>query len=80
VKARLNYHDVVLIDEVHESMLFVDSSRPTARQDMSECFRLTNSIGGIAHRILKETVESLEHCVVVGLPIQVVLPTEGSED
>jgi hypothetical protein len=80
VIARLEYYDAVTIDEINQSMFFIDSSRPAARQYMSEWFGFSDSLGWAAHRFLKEAIQSLEYRLVVGLPIEVVLPTEGSED
>jgi hypothetical protein len=49
MKARLENHDVVAIDEVHESVFSIDSTRRTTREKVSKIFRLANAFRWVAH-------------------------------
>jgi hypothetical protein len=71
--------DVIVFNEVYESVFLVDSTRPTARQHVSKRFGLSDPFEWRAHRFVEKAIDALKHCIVVGLPIEIVLPPEGGE-
>jgi hypothetical protein len=71
--------DVVSFHQVYESVLLVDSTRPTTGEHVSKRFGFSDPFEWGAHRFVEKAVDSLKHRLVVGLPIEVVLPPEGSE-
>jgi hypothetical protein len=60
-------------------VLFVNPTRPTARQHVSKLFGFTDPFEWRARRFFEKTIQALKHCIVVGLPIEIVLPPEGGE-
>ena len=72
--------NIVSIKEIDESMLLVNSSRPTSFENVSKRFRFANSVGRMTQHVFEKTIHSLQGRFVVGLPIAVVLPTHGSNN
>jgi hypothetical protein len=80
VKSGLKYDDIVSINEIDKAMFLVNPSRPTSFEDVSKRFRLANSVGRVTQDVLEKSIDSLQGRLVVGLPMAVVLPTDGSKN
>jgi hypothetical protein len=61
-------------------VFLVDPARPTSFHDVSEWFGLSDSLGRVAQDVLEKSIHSLQSQFVVGLPIGIVFPAEGSKD
>ncbi len=80
VVSRLEHHDIVAVDQIDEPMLLINSARPTPGKNMAKWLRLSYSFRWVTCRGFEQTVETLEHCLIVGLPMAVVLPAQRSEN
>jgi hypothetical protein len=80
VKSRLEHDDIILINEIDESMFLVNPPRPTFFEDVSKRLRFPNSFGRVTKDVLEKSINSLQCRLVVGPPIAAVLPTEGSKN
>jgi hypothetical protein len=80
VKSGLKYDDILVIDEIDESMLIVNSPRPTFIEDVSKRLRFANSVGRMTQDVFEKPIYSLQGRLVVGLPMAIVLPTVGSKN
>ena len=78
--ARLKNDNVPAVYEIHEAMFLINSTRPASRQYMSEWFGFADTFSWIANRLFQQTIKSFKHCLVVRLPIEIILPTKGSEN
>jgi hypothetical protein len=76
----LEHHDIVAVDQIDEPMLLINSARPTPGKNMAKWLRLSYSFRWVTCRGFEQTVETLEHCLIVGLPMAVVLPAQRSEN
>jgi hypothetical protein len=72
--------DLVVNDFVDESMLVRDASRPVSSKVILQWFGLSDAFVSIAHDVLDQGIDSLEHLTVLPLPPQVVLPGIGVPD
>ena len=61
-------------------MLVIDAPRPIAGKRMFERFRLSNPGERITFDFGKQLVDSLDHLLVLPLPVQAVFPRLVSED
>jgi hypothetical protein len=80
VKSVLKYDDIVAFNEIDESMLFVNPSRPTSFEDVSKRLRFANTLGGVTQDVLEKSIHSIQSRLVVRLPVAIVLPTNGSKN
>ena len=73
--AGLEHHDVVVIDEIHQSMLVGDAARPGPGQQVSEWLGLADATGRFSHHFIEQPVQSVPALALsVPLPVLVVLP------
>jgi hypothetical protein len=61
-------------------VFLVDPARPTTLHYVSKWFGFSDSLGWVAQNVLEKSIHSLQGQFVVGLPIGIVLPAEGSKD
>lgn len=80
VVASLEDHDVVTVDEIHEPMLLVDSSRPRTGEGVTKLFWFADASEGIAGDVVEEAVDALERGTIGALPVPIVVPPVGGED
>jgi hypothetical protein len=79
VVARLEDDDVMAFSHIYQSVLFVDPARPTTGQHVSKRFGFSDSFKWRAHRFFEKAIEAYKQGLVVGLPIEIVLPPKRSE-
>ena len=60
---------IISVDEVDESMLFIDSPRPTALEHVTKLLGFTNAASRLAQRSLDQSVDASEARAVRLLPI-----------
>ena len=72
--------DLVVDDLVDESMLVGDASRPVSSEVILQGFGLSDAFVSIAHDVLDQRIDSLQHLTVLPLPPQVVVPGIGVPD
>jgi hypothetical protein len=64
VVASLEHDDVRAFDEIDESVLVVDSSRPAPGQDVSQGFGLSDSAEGVPQGRIEEAIDPLQRRLV----------------
>jgi len=77
---RLKNHDFVFINEVNQPMFLVNASRPAPSKEMTEWFRLTNSLKRVPKYIVKEPVQTIERRPISCAPKDAVPPPIWGED
>ena len=55
--------------EIDKPMLPVNASTPKARQILFQWFRFSDSIEWISHNILDELIDTLDHPLIILLPV-----------
>jgi hypothetical protein len=80
VEASLEHDDVVAFNQIHESVLAIDASRPCTLEHMAEWFGLADSAHWFAKRVFEQSINSLDHRFVCTVPVQVVSPSMRCED
>ncbi len=75
----LKHTDLVIGHEVHETIRFVDATRPGATQKVPQWLWLADAIERIAQRVDNERVEALQSFSILGLPVNVIGPSERVE-
>jgi len=80
MKSGLKDDNIVSINEIDQSMLFVNSSRPTSFEDVSKRFWFADSVSRVTQYVFQNSIHTIQSCFVMGLPIAVVLPTNGSKN
>jgi hypothetical protein len=80
VKSGLNNDDIVYINEIDQSMLLVDSSRPASFEDVSKGLWFAYSVSRMTQHVFQESIQTFQSCFVMGLPIAVVLPANRREN
>jgi len=59
-------HDkIVAFNPVHQSVLVIDSARPTSNQITSQSFRFTNSLDGRSERFFDQQIDPFEQLPVL---------------
>ena len=64
----------VVRDPVNDAIPIVDSTAPEAAHVLFQRLRLADSVVSVALDVLQELVDPLQGLLVLGLPVQVVLP------
>ena len=78
VVASLQDDHAGVVDQVHETVRFVDATRPGSGQRMFQRLRLADSIERIVTQdVFDQKVDPLERSPVLALPVEVVLPAAG---
>lgn len=72
--AGLQDHDVVIGDVVDESVSVIDSTRPSAGENVLEWLGFADTRKRIEDRVGDEVVDALEGLAILALPMDVVLP------
>jgi len=60
VVAGLEDHHIVALDEVNESMLLVNPTRPSASESVTKLFGLADAGDGVASDVIQQPVDALE--------------------
>lgn len=76
----LEDNQVLLVDDVHQAVLFVDPPRPASGENVTQWLRLADACPRIASSVVDQAVDLLQSRRVVGLPPDVVLPPARGED
>jgi hypothetical protein len=79
MKSGLNNDDIIYLNEIDQSMLLVDSSRPASFEDVSKRFWFTDSVSRVTQHVFQESIQTFQSCSVMRLPIAVVLPANRRE-
>src|SRR5450759_4475448 len=80
VKACLQDHEVVAIDEVYEAVFFAYASRPCFGEHLAKWLWFANARGGVPQCVVDQSVDAFESGATSPKPIGVVAPSVRSED
>ena len=80
VKACLQDHEVVAIDEVYEAVFFAYASRPCSGEHVAKWLWFANARGGVPQCVVDQSVDAFESGAISPKPIGVVAPSVRSED
>jgi hypothetical protein len=69
-----NDDQLIAIDPVNETIGFVDTARPEAREVFLQGFGLTNAVERLAQTGLNESVDPSERLAILTLPILIIVP------
>lgn len=71
---QLNDFQAVIAGAIDKPVLVVDAAGPAAGQTVTQRFRLADAGKWVAQGFPDQGVDALEHALVGGLPVQVILP------
>jgi hypothetical protein len=74
VVARLEHDQVVVADDVDQSVFIGDAPGPRVGQTVLQRFGLSDAVEGIAGGVVDQPVDALDQGAVDSLPVGVVLP------
>ena len=74
VKASLQDHKVVAVDEMHQTVLVADPSRPGTGKQMTKWLGFADTCDRVSHRVADEPVDAPECASGSSKPERVVLP------
>lgn len=79
VRPTLCYHKFRGLDLIHDSVYFVDPSAPPALVVSLQWLRLAKAVKGAALDVLDERIDPPQGFLVLGLPVEVILPAFGEK-
>jgi len=71
---QLHDFQAVLAGAIDKPVFVVDAAGPAAGQTVAQRLRLADSRKRVSQGFLDQDVDALEHPLVGGLPVQVILP------
>jgi len=64
MELHLQHDNVLIVDQIHQSVLVGDAARPRAGEHVPQQFRLADAVGRVPQRIIDEPLDALENLPV----------------